>query len=134
MTEKNLPELTPEEKAACGSIDMTPILGTPSERLQFAIDKAMEYFRRATLAEKEAAMLRDICYASEAELEQARDAIQSVLASPDSVVSEYSLAKLKCAKGLPIPGHRYRVYSSENWDVVEIALQAVENARRVRND
>ena len=54
----DLPELTPEEKAAIDAIDMTPILGTPSERLQFAMDKAMEYFRRARLAEKEAAMLR----------------------------------------------------------------------------
>ena len=56
----NLPELTPEEQAALDAIDMTPILGTPSERLQFAMDKAMCYFRRARLAEKESAMRREM--------------------------------------------------------------------------
>ena len=125
----NLPELTPEEKAAFDSIDMTPILGTPSERLQFAMDKAMEYFRRATLAEKEVAMLREIFKRQtkelEQELEQARDAIQSALSDSTARFSEYTNAKLRLARGSSIPGYRYRVYSSENWDAVETALLAV---------
>ena len=60
-TKRNLPELTPEERERMDSIDMTPILGTPSERLQFAMDKAMEYFRRARVAESQVKMLQAEC-------------------------------------------------------------------------
>ena len=45
-----LPELTPEEKAALDSIDMTEILGTPAERLQFALDKAVQFMREKNVA------------------------------------------------------------------------------------
>ena len=123
----NLPELTPEEKAAIDAIDMTPILGTPSERLQFAMDKAIVYFRRARLAEKEAAMLRSICKAAEAECRQARDAIQSVLSDPTATCSEYTKTKLLMAKGWPVPGHLYRVYYCTDWDAVETAILALNH-------
>lgn len=46
-----LRELTEEERKAVDSIDMTPILGTPAERLQMAMDKAIEYMRKWKLAE-----------------------------------------------------------------------------------
>jgi len=45
-----LPELTQEEKAALYSIDMTEILGTPAERLQFALDKAVQFMRERNVA------------------------------------------------------------------------------------
>lgn len=47
----NLPELSAEELKALDSIDMTPILGTPAERLQFAMDKAVEFMRKLKVAE-----------------------------------------------------------------------------------
>ena len=120
-------ELTPEEQAAIDSIDMTPILGTLSERLQFAMDKAVEYMRRARLAEKQVKMLQALCKQQAKDLEEAHDAIQSVLTDPNAKCSEYSKVKLTLAKGAPIPGYRYRVYSSENWDAVETALLAINN-------
>jgi len=45
-----LPELTQEEKAALDSINMTEILGTPAERLRFALDKAMQFMRERNVA------------------------------------------------------------------------------------
>jgi len=42
---------TEEERKAVDSIDMTPILGTPAERLRMAMDKAIEYMRKWKLAE-----------------------------------------------------------------------------------
>ena len=48
---KELPELTEEERKALDSIDMTPILGSPAERLRLAMDKAVEYMRRWRIAE-----------------------------------------------------------------------------------
>lgn len=47
----NLPEFTAEELQALDSIDMTPILGTPADRLQFAMDKAVEFMRKLKMAE-----------------------------------------------------------------------------------
>ena len=46
-----LHELTDEERKAVDAIDMTPILGTPAERLQMAMDKAIEYMRKWKLSE-----------------------------------------------------------------------------------
>lgn len=53
-----LPPLTPEEQEAFDSIDMTPILGTPSERLELAMKTALKYMRRVRLLEAEVNMLR----------------------------------------------------------------------------
>jgi hypothetical protein len=49
-----LPELSDAELKAFNSIDMTPILGTPSERLQLAMDTAIRFM-----------MERDVARASE---------------------------------------------------------------------
>jgi hypothetical protein len=46
-----LHELTDEERTAVDAIDMTPILGTPAERLQMAMDKAIDYMRKWKLSE-----------------------------------------------------------------------------------
>ena len=43
-------ELTDEMRAACDAIDMTPLLGTPAERLRFALDKALKFWREKRLA------------------------------------------------------------------------------------
>lgn len=50
-TYSDLTELTEEERRAMDSIDMTPILGTPAERLRFAMDKAVEFMRLRKVAE-----------------------------------------------------------------------------------
>lgn len=41
-----LPDLTPDERAAMEAADMTPILGTPAERYRTALDFAMQMFRQ----------------------------------------------------------------------------------------
>ena len=46
-----LPQLTDEELKALNEVDMTPILGTPADRLKFAIDKAVEYMSKWKLAQ-----------------------------------------------------------------------------------
>lgn len=44
-------EWTKEECIAADLVNMTPILGTPSERLQMAVDKAAEFMQKLKLAE-----------------------------------------------------------------------------------
>ena len=46
-----LPELSECERKAMDAIDMTPILGTPSERLRFAIETAIRLGRKLAAAE-----------------------------------------------------------------------------------
>jgi hypothetical protein len=41
----DLPDLTPEERQAMDSIDLTPVLGTVEHQLQVAQQAALRYFR-----------------------------------------------------------------------------------------
>lgn len=47
----DLPELTDEERKEIDSMDMTPILGSPAERLRLALDKAVDFMMRLKVAE-----------------------------------------------------------------------------------
>lgn len=47
-------DLTDEERRAMDAIDMTPILGSPAERLKLAMDTAVKYMRRLRVAESAA--------------------------------------------------------------------------------
>lgn len=44
-------ELTEDELRAIDAIDMTAILGTPSERMKFAMHKAVYFMRKMNVAE-----------------------------------------------------------------------------------
>jgi hypothetical protein len=55
---EELPPLTAEEKAALDSIDLTPILGTPDERIERANAFAMKMFRERNAMRDELARLR----------------------------------------------------------------------------
>ena len=43
-------ELTESELAAMNALDLSEILGTPQERIKFAMDKALQYFRERNIA------------------------------------------------------------------------------------
>ena len=43
-------ELTEKERAALNALDLSEILGTPEERIRFALDKAMQYLRERNIA------------------------------------------------------------------------------------
>jgi len=47
----SLPELTDDERKAMDAIDMTPLLGSPSERLKLAMETAVKFMRKSREAE-----------------------------------------------------------------------------------
>ena len=52
----DLPELSEKERRAMESVDMTPILGTPAERLRLAVDTAIRFMRERDVAQTSARM------------------------------------------------------------------------------
>ena len=55
---ENLPELTPEERAAMEAMDLTPALGTPEERVKVAMNAAIRFMRERNQLRDENERLR----------------------------------------------------------------------------
>ena len=70
-----LPELTPEEKHAIDSLDMTASLGTWKEQYQNAHDVAIKYMRK--------------CREQQAEIKRLRAELQIVTKSRDHYMGEF---------------------------------------------